>query len=74
MTHRTHAAELVVERSGPPLTTGALAVRLGVHRSTILRAIDRGELEALRLGPHGHYRIPADAAERWLDFSERATA
>jgi excisionase family DNA binding protein len=33
---------------------------------TIRRAIQAGELRALRLGRHGDYRIPVDALEKWL--------
>ena len=33
---------------------------------TVRRAIHAGELQALRLGRHGDYRIPVDALEAWL--------
>lgn len=48
------------------LTTGAAAVVAACDRSTIVRAIERGELEAVCLGTAGNYRIPAEALERWL--------
>lgn len=48
------------------------AIRLGVHRSTVARMIDRGELGAIRL-PSGAIRIDADELERWL-ASRRVTA
>jgi excisionase family DNA binding protein len=50
----------------PLLTTGAAAAVASCHRTTILRAIQAGELEAVRLGQHGDHRIPVDALERWL--------
>ena len=39
---------------------------LGVHESTVRRAIHNGELEALTLGERGRYRISRDALERFL--------
>lgn len=42
------------------------AAALGVHESTVRRAIHSGQLEALTLGEHGRYRISADALERFL--------
>jgi excisionase family DNA binding protein len=36
------------------------------HPLTIRRAIQAGALEAVRLGEHGDFRIPADALDRWL--------
>jgi excisionase family DNA binding protein len=44
------------------LTTGQAAKLLGVSRSTVLRQIDAGTLQARRL-PHGHWRIPRASAE-----------
>jgi excisionase family DNA binding protein len=48
------------------LTTGAAAQLASCHRTTILRAIERGELEAVRLGRAGDYRIAPEALEEWL--------
>jgi excisionase family DNA binding protein len=48
------------------LSTGAAARRAGCHPTTVLRAIDRGELPAHRLGSHGHYRIAPEQLEAWL--------
>lgn len=48
------------------LTTGAAAQLAGCHRTTVLRAIARGELDAVRLGRHGDHRIPAESFEEWL--------
>ena len=42
------------------------ATVLGVHESTIRRAIHNGELEALTLGERGRYRVTRDAIERFL--------
>jgi excisionase family DNA binding protein len=38
----------------------------GCHRITILRAIERGELEAVRLGRRGDHRVFVDALDRWM--------
>lgn len=48
------------------LTTGTAAQLASCHRTTILRAIERGELEAVRLGEHGDHRIRAESFEEWL--------
>jgi excisionase family DNA binding protein len=47
------------------LTTGQAAELLGVSRSTVVRYIEAGTLEARRL-PGGHWRIPRAAAESLL--------
>jgi excisionase family DNA binding protein len=39
---------------------------LGVHESTIRRAIQSGELRALTLGAHGRYRIRRTDLEQFL--------
>ena len=54
----------VVRRS--PLSTGEAAALVGCHPTTVLRAIQEGELRAFRLGPNGDHRIRADALEEWL--------
>jgi excisionase family DNA binding protein len=52
---------------GPRLLTTGVAARIaGCHPVTILRAIDAGELTALRLGAHGHYRISRRSLNAWL--------
>jgi excisionase family DNA binding protein len=48
------------------LTTGTAARLAACHPVTILRAIERGELEAVRLGPSGDHRIAPEALEEWL--------
>jgi excisionase family DNA binding protein len=52
--------------SGGLLSTGAAARMVGVHPTTIWRAIDRGELRAMRLGRGGDFRITEDALDEWL--------
>jgi excisionase family DNA binding protein len=55
---------------GEWLTTGQAAELLGVSRSTVVRYIEAGTLEARRL-PGGHWRIRRNEAERLLrDDSE----
>ena len=48
------------------LSTASAAALAGCHRVTIVRAIQAGELEAVRLGRTGDYRVAVDAIERWL--------
>ena len=43
-------------------TTGQAAVQLGVSRSTVVRHIDAGNIEAYRL-PRGHWRISRSVIE-----------
>lgn len=42
------------------------AAELGVHPSTLRRAIHHGELDAVRLGRGGRFRVSRDALERFL--------
>lgn len=48
------------------MSTGSAAALASCHRTTILRAIQAGELEAVRLGISGDYRVPVDALHRWM--------
>jgi excisionase family DNA binding protein len=48
------------------LSTGAAARIAGCHPITVLRTIERGELPAVRLGEHGHYRIAREDFQSWL--------
>jgi excisionase family DNA binding protein len=50
----------------PLLTTRSAADTAACDVVTIRRAIQAGELRALRLGGHGDYRIPVDELDRWL--------
>ena len=50
---------------GEWLTTGQAAELLGVSRSTVVRYIEAGTLEARRL-PGGHWRIRRSDAEKLL--------
>lgn len=60
--------------SGGPLSTGAAARVAGVHPTTVWRAIREGELEAVRLGERGDYRIRREALEQWMrPTTERTT-
>ena len=56
----------VMTTSRPWLTAGAAARVASCHRTTITRAVQRGELEAVRLGQRGDYRIPPEALLAWL--------
>lgn len=47
------------------MTTGQAAELLGVSRSTVVRYIEAGTLEARRL-PGGHWRIRRSDAEKLL--------
>jgi excisionase family DNA binding protein len=57
-------------RAAAALVNGAAARVAGVHGTTIWRAITSGELEARRLGRHGHYRVTPDALEAWLQTTQ----
>lgn len=49
------------------LTVAEVAESCRVHAKTVMRAIARGELLAVRLGERGAYRIrPADL-DAWID-------
>jgi len=50
---------------GEWLTTGQAAELLGVSRSTVVRYIEAGTLDARRL-PGGHWRVRRTDAERLL--------
>ena len=50
----------------PPLSTGEAATVAGCHAVTVWRAIRAGELEAVRLGPTGAYRVTLEAIDEWL--------
>jgi excisionase family DNA binding protein len=50
----------------PLLSTGSAAALAGCHRVTIVRAIHAGELEAVRLGKRGGYRIRPAALNDWI--------
>lgn len=51
----------------PPvyLSLTSAARRYDSHRNTIRRAIDRGELPAVRIGTRGDYRVRVADLERW---------
>ena len=53
-------------RRRPLISTGAAAAVAGCHPTTILRAIERGELEAVRLGRRGDHRVYVEALDRWM--------
>ena len=57
---QTHALDKVL------LRVKEAAAELGVHPSTVRRAIHHGELDAVRLGRGGRYRVSRDALERFL--------
>lgn len=48
------------------ISTGAAARVAGCHPTTVWRAIERGELQAVRLGRNGDYRIRPEALNEWL--------
>jgi excisionase family DNA binding protein len=50
----------------PLMSTGVAAALAACHRTTILRAIERGELAAVRLGRSGDFRIAPEALAAWL--------
>lgn len=57
------------------LSLEEVAEELGVHRSTILKAIDRGEMPVRRDRLVGHgFSVPLLAYEAWKEESLRAKA
>ena len=54
-------------------STGAAARVAGCHPVTVWRAMERGELAAVRLGAHGHYRVKPDELEAWPQPTERSS-
>ena len=61
-----HTALPPVASERRSLSTGAAARLASCHRTTILRAIARGDLRARRLGPTGDFRVPVDELDAWL--------
>ena len=57
---------LMLDKGYALMTIPDIARDAGVHPTTIWRAIERGELAALRLGPNGNWRIRREALEAWL--------
>jgi excisionase family DNA binding protein len=51
------------QERGDFLTPKQVAHRLGVGVHSVYRAVDRGELPAVRLSARGAIRVPADAIE-----------
>jgi excisionase family DNA binding protein len=53
----------------PLLTVPEVARRLGLHRDTVYRKIDRGEIPAIRIGPDdvGPLRVREEEFEAWLE-------
>jgi excisionase family DNA binding protein len=47
-------------------TVSEVAAELLVSRRTIYRAIERGELSAVRVGERGRIRVPVDALEELI--------
>ena len=63
---------VVRELFTPPVVGGQRSVLTGTaarlvhcHPATVRRAIERGDLEATRLGPRGAYRIRLDDLHQW---------
>jgi excisionase family DNA binding protein len=54
-----------------PMTVDEVALFCGVSAKTVRRAIERGDLEAARLGDHGALRVRPDAIDEW--FARRST-
>jgi excisionase family DNA binding protein len=48
------------------LSPTEVAELLGVHRASVYRRINSGELPAIRLGEDGPLRIRSDELEAWL--------
>ncbi|HEX6696084.1 MAG TPA: helix-turn-helix domain-containing protein [Solirubrobacteraceae bacterium] len=53
------------------MTVDEVALFCGVSAKTVRRAIERGDLDAARLGGHGALRIRREAIDEW--FARRST-
>jgi excisionase family DNA binding protein len=53
------------------LTVGETAAVLKCSTATVYRAIERGQLEARRLGQSGPFRVTDDAINRYLLPAQR---
>ena len=53
------------------MTVDEVALFCGVSAKTVRRAIERGDLEAARLGDHGALRVRPEAIDDW--FVRRST-
>lgn len=51
----------------PLLTVAEVAARLRLSRLAVYRAIERGDLAAIRFGKSGHLRIRASVLARFLE-------
>jgi excisionase family DNA binding protein len=54
-----------------PVTVDEVARFCGVSTKTVRRAIERGDLDAARLGGHGALRVRPEAIDEW--FARRST-
>ena len=54
-----------------PMTVDEVALFCGVSAKTVRRAIERGDLDAARLGDHGAMRVRPEAIDEW--FARRST-
>jgi excisionase family DNA binding protein len=48
------------------ISVGTAARLLGLHPSTVRRALQRGDFTGYRTGARGMYRIPAGAIDQWI--------
>jgi excisionase family DNA binding protein len=48
------------------LSPAKVAQLLGLHRASVYRRINTGELPAIRLGEDGPLRVRSDELEAWL--------
>jgi excisionase family DNA binding protein len=53
------------------MTVDEVALFCGVSAKTVRRAIERGDLDAARLGDHGALRVRPEAIDEW--FARRST-
>jgi excisionase family DNA binding protein len=53
------------------MTVDEVALFCGISAKTVRRAIERGDLDAARLGDHGALRVRPDAIDEW--FARRST-
>jgi excisionase family DNA binding protein len=61
--------EVTMERDNY-LTPSEVGAILGIHRVTVKRLIKRGELQAIRVGTRGDYRVSRAELDRYIEGNQ----
>jgi excisionase family DNA binding protein len=71
MSHYVRRVRLPLHMNATMFTVAAAAEALGIHRSTVYRAIADGSLHASRFGRAGRFRISQRDLDAWLETGHR---